>query len=147
IAFYTEMLDRLRAVPGVSAAGAAVTLPIGGDDFGTGYLVEGTPALREGHMPQAGYQIVMPGYFAAMGIPLRAGRDFRASDDRTAPRVVMVHETLQRRECPRQDPVGRRIRFDDEGEWMAVVGVVGDIRPLGPSVPPRPELYQSVTQR
>jgi putative ABC transport system permease protein len=147
VAFYTEMLDRLRAVPGVTAAGAAVTLPIGGDDFGTGYRVEGKPAPPPGRTPQAGYQIVMPGYFAAMGIPLRAGRDFRASDDRTAPRVVMVNETLARREWPGQEAVGRRIRFDDEGEWMEVVGVVGDIRHLGPSVPPRPELYQSVTQR
>jgi putative ABC transport system permease protein len=147
VAFYNELLDRLRTVPGVSAAGAAVTLPIGGDDFGTGYRVEGKPAEPGTPPPQAGYQIVMPGYFGAMGIPLRAGRDFRASDTRDAPTVVMVNETLARREWPGQDPVGRRIRFDDSGDWFTVVGVVGDIRHLGPSVPPRPELYQAVTQR
>jgi ABC-type antimicrobial peptide transport system permease subunit len=58
-----------------------------------------------------------------------------------------VNETLARREWPGQEAVGRRIRFDDSGAWMTIVGVVGDIRHLGPSVPPRPELYQSVTQR
>jgi len=147
VAFYTQMLDRLRAVPGVTAAGAAVTLPIGGDDFGTTYLVEGKPSPAGGEKPHGGYQIVMPGYFSAMGIPVRAGRDFQASDDRQSQPVAIVNETLARREWPGQDAIGRRIRFDDSSGWMTVVGVVGDIRHLGPSVPPRPELYQAVTQR
>jgi len=145
VQFYDTLIQRLQAVPGVTAAGAAVTLPIGGDDFGTGYMIEGRavqkPALR------AGYQIVMPGYFHAMGIPIRGGRDFRASDDRKSPAVAMVNEALARQQWPGQDPIGRRLRFDDNGEWLTIVGVVGDIRHLGPSVPPRPEIYQSVTQR
>jgi predicted permease len=147
VAFYDAMLERLRATPGVSAAGAAVTLPIGGDDFGTGFVVEGQPPLPAAQTPQAGYQIVMPGYFAAMGIPLREGRDFRASDNREAPPVVLVNETLAKRQWPGEDPVGRRVRFDDGGAWMTVIGVVADIRHLGPAVPPRPELYQAVPQR
>jgi putative ABC transport system permease protein len=147
VAFYTELLDRLRTVPGVTAAGGAATLPIGGDDFGTGYVVEGKPPAQPGQMPQAGYQIVMPGYFEAMGIPLRAGRDFRASDDRQSAPVILVNETFARREWPGEEAIGRRVRFDDSGQWMTVVGVVGDIRHLGPSVPPRAELYHSFTQR
>jgi predicted permease len=147
VAFYAQMLERLRALPGVTAAGAAVTLPIGGDDFGTGYVVDGKPPLPDGRMPQAGYQIVMPGYFDAMGIPLRSGRDFRMTDDRASAPVIMVNETLAQREWPGGDAIGRRVRFDDSGEWMTVVGVVGDIRHLGPSQPPRAELYQTVTQR
>jgi len=147
VAFYTQMLEHLRTVPGVTAAGAAVTLPIGGDDFGTSYLVDGKPLPAQGQKPRGGYQIVMPGYFEAMGIPLRSGRDFRPSDDRQAQPVAIVNEALARREWPGQDAVGRRVRFDDNSGWMTIVGVVGDIRHLGPSVPPRPELYQSVTQR
>jgi len=145
VPFYNSLIQRLEAVPGVRAVGAAVTLPIGGDDFGTGYLVEGRPAPKTAL--RAGYQIVMPGYFHAMGIPIRSGRDFRPSDNRKAPPVVLVNETLAREQWPGQDPVGRRVKFDDDGEWMTIVGVVGDIRHLGPSTPPRPELYQSVTQR
>jgi putative ABC transport system permease protein len=145
VQFYDRLIQRLQAVPGVRAAGAAVTLPIGGDDFGTGYLIEGRPVPKL--KLRAGYQIVMPGYFQAMGIPFRSGRDFRASDDRKAPAVALVNETLAREQWPGQDPIGRRISFDDGGEWMTIVGVVGDIRHLGPSTPPRPELYQSVTQR
>ena len=145
VQFYETLIQRLETVPGVRAAGAAVTLPIGGDDFGTGYLIEGRPAPNIAL--RAGYQIVMPGYFRAMGIPIRSGRDFRPSDDRKAVPVVLVNETLAREQWLGQDPIGRRVRFDDNGEWMTIVGVVGDIRHLGPSTPPRPELYQSVTQR
>ena len=145
VQFYDSLIQRLQAVPGVRDAGAAVTLPIGGDDFGTGYLIEGRPVPRI--KLRAGYQIVMPGYSHAMGIPVRGGRDFREADDRKAPPVVLINETLAREQWPGEDPVGRRVRFDDDGQWMTVIGVVGDIRHLGPSRPPRPELYQSVTQR
>jgi len=145
VQFYADLLDRLRAVPGVRAAGAAVTLPIGGDDFGTGYVIDGRPKPKQAL--RAGYQIVMPGYFQAMGIPMKAGRDVRFSDTRDAAPIVLVNETLAREQWPNEDPVGRRVRFDDDGAWMTIVGVVGDIRHLGPSSPPRPEIYQAVTQR
>jgi putative ABC transport system permease protein len=145
VQFYTVMLDRLSAVPGVRAAGAAATLPIGGDDFGTGYVIEGRPVPKP--VLRGGYQIVMPGYFHAMGIPIRSGRDFRSSDTRDQPPVVLVNETLARQQWPREDPIGRRLRFDDDRAWMTIVGVVGDIRHLGPASPPRPEIYQAVTQR
>jgi len=145
VQFYADALERLRAVPGVRAAGAAVTLPIGGDDFGTGYVIDGRPKPKEAL--RAGYQIVMPGYFQAMGIPVKAGRDVRFSDTRDSAPIVLVNETLAREQWPNADPVGRRVRFDDDGAWMTIVGVVGDIRHLGPSSPPRPEIYQAVTQR
>ena len=60
---------------------------------------------------------------------------------------MLVNDTFARREWFGADPIGRRVRFDDANQWMTVVGVVGDIRHLGPSVPPRPELYQAVPQR
>jgi putative ABC transport system permease protein len=147
VEFYAALQRRLESVPGVVAAGSAVTLPIGGDDFGTRFLVEGRPAPKPGDEPQAGYQIVMPGFFRAMGIPLASGRDVSDADTRTSPPVVLVNETLARQQWPGQDPIGRRVRFDDDSAWMTVVGVVGDIRHLGPAVPPRPELYQASTQR
>jgi len=147
VEFYAALQRRLEAVPGVASAGSAVTLPIGGDDFGTSFLVDGRPTPRPGQEPHAGYQIVMPGYFRAMGIPLEGGRDVRESDTRTSPRVVLVNDALARQQWPGEDPIGRRVRFGDEDAWMTVVGVVGDIRHLGPAVPPRPELYQPSSQR
>jgi putative ABC transport system permease protein len=145
VQFYTQLLERLKAVPGIRDAGAAVTLPIGGDDFGTSYVVQGRPIPKPAL--QAGYQIVMPGYFHAMGIPIRSGRDFNAADTRDGALVALVNETLAREQWPGEDPIGRRLRFDDNDAWMTIVGVVGDIRHLGPAQPPRPEIYQSVTQR
>jgi putative ABC transport system permease protein len=147
VELYSALQRRLESIPGVVSAGSAVTLPIGGDDFGTSYVIEGRPAPRPGSEPHAGYQVVMPGFFHAMGIPLRSGRDFRDADTRTTGTVAMINDTLARQQFPGEDPVGRRVRFDDSGEWMTIVGVVGDIRHMGPGVPPRPELYQTSTQR
>ena len=145
-AFYDEMLARIRALPDVVAAGAAVTLPIGGDDFSTSYVVDGHEPLP-GHEPSAGYQTVTPGYFGAMGIPLLSGRDFNSGDVRDGARVVLVNKTLAEREWPGATPVGRRMRTDRGEPWMTVVGVVGDVRHGGPAVAPRAEFYQPVAQR
>jgi putative ABC transport system permease protein len=147
VEFYAALQRRLEALPGVVSAGSAVTLPIGGDDFGTSYLVEGRPVPRPGDEPHGGYQMVMPGFFHAMGIPIRRGRDFRDSDTRASMPVAMVNEALAREQWPGEDPIGRRIQLDPGGPFLTVVGVVGDIRHLGPASPPRPEVYQPSSQR
>jgi putative ABC transport system permease protein len=146
-AFYEQTLERLRSLPDVVAAGAAVTLPIGGDDFSASYTIEGRALPAVGHEPSAGYQVVTPGYFAAMGIPVVTGRDVNASDVRGGAPVVLINHTLAQREWAGQDPIGRRLRAGADGAWMTVIGVVGDIRHMGPAVPPRAEFYQPYTQR
>jgi len=145
--FFDDVLSALRALPGVSAAGAAVTLPIGGDDFATTFTVEGQP-VAPGEEPTAGYQIVTPGYFDAMGMTLESGRDFSPSDTSERARVVLVNGTLARQRWPGADPVGRRLRLgrNPADPWIAVVGVVSDIRHLGPAAAPRPEIYEVHTQ-
>ena len=147
VQFYEALQERLARLPGVRAAGAAVTLPIGGDDFGTSYLPEGVAPPPAGSEPRAGYQVVTPGYFAAMGIPLKAGRDVRATDTRESELVVVINEQFARQAWPGQDPVGKRMRFIWDNNWARVVGVVGDIRHLGPSTEPRAEVYQADSQR
>ena len=148
VQFYEALQRRLAEVPGVRAVGAAVTLPIGGDDFATGFRPEGMAIPDPASVPRAGYQVVTPGYFAAMGIPLKAGRDVRSSDTRDSEPIVLVNEQLAREIWPGQDPIGKRMKFDPaETAWTRVVGLVGDIRHLGPSTPPRAELYQAGSQR
>ncbi len=146
-AFYEQTLERIRKLPDVAAAGAAVTLPIGGDDFSASYTIAGRPLPSVGHESSAGYQVVTPGYFAAMGIPITAGRDFNTSDTREGAPVVLINHTLAQREWPGQDPIGQRMRPGAGSPWMTVIGVVGDIRHMGPAVPPRAEFYQPYTQR
>lgn len=148
IAFYNELLAAIGNIPGVTAAGAAVTLPIGGDDFGAPVVIEGRPPSGSGQDHSAGFQVTTPGYFAAMGIPVIAGRDFQASDTFTSQRVVIVNRTFARLHWPNGDPLGHRIRVGrPDAPWMPIVGVVEDIRHLGPAVPPRPEFYESHAQR
>jgi putative ABC transport system permease protein len=105
------------------------------------------PPPIPGQEPSAGFQVVTPGYFHAMGIPLLAGRDFRAGDTRAGVPVVLVNRTFARREWPGSDPIGRRIRVGRSDQWLTVIGVVGDIRHLGPATPPRAEFYQPHSQR
>jgi putative ABC transport system permease protein len=139
------MLTRIRSLPDVVAAAAAVTLPIGGDDFSASYTVEGRAQPAAGHEPLAGYQVITQGYFAAMGIPVLAGRDFNSTDVVGGPPVVVINHTLAQREWPGRDPIGQRMRIGTS--WMTIVGIVGDVRHMGPAVAPRPEFYQPNTQR
>jgi putative ABC transport system permease protein len=146
-AFYDDALQRIAALPGVVGAGAAVTLPIGGDDFAAPVHVEGTPEPRPGSESRAGFQIVTPGYFETMGIRIVAGRDFTSSDVAAAMAVVIVNETFARQHWPGQDPIGRRMQIGGgNAPWMTVVGLVRDIRHLGPATPARPEFYQPHSQ-
>ena len=145
-AFYEQALERIRSLPDVAAAGAVVTLPIGGDDFSASYTIQGR-AVARGHEPSAGYQVVTPGYFAATRIPIVAGRDVNTSDVRDSAPVVLINQTLAQREWPGQDPIGQHMRVGADGSWMTIVGVVGDVRHMGPATAPRPEFYQPYTQR
>lgn len=147
VQFYQSLQQRLLQVPGVRAAGAAVTLPIGGDDFATSYVAEGHPPADRRSLPRAGFQVVTPGYFAAIGMRLTAGRDVRPSDTRQSEPVVVINETLAREAFPGEDALGRRMQFGGSDAWPRVVGIVSDIRHLGPSAPPRPEFYQPGSQR
>jgi predicted permease len=146
-AYFDRLLQQIRRVPGVAAAAGAVTLPIGGDDFGTRLTVEGQPPRAPGTEPRIGYQIVTPGWFATLGLRLH-GRDFGLADDGTRGQVVIVNETFARGAWPNVDPVGRRLRKGRSASnpWMTVIGVVSDVRHEGPGRPPRPEVYEPYYQ-
>lgn len=146
VAFYERALDAIRRLPGVRSAGAALTLPIGGDDFGSAVQVEGEPAAEPGREVRYGFQVVTPGYFRTLGIPVLAGRDVQVSDSADAPPVALVNEAFARRHWPGGRALGHRIRTNPSSSWMTVVGVVRDVRHLGPSKPARPEFYVSHQQ-
>jgi putative ABC transport system permease protein len=144
--FYAELLDRVRAQPGVVSAAAITELPLGGDgSIATRFSVEGRPALAPGQKPRAEYHAVTAGYFETMLIPLKKGRTFRAGDRREASPVAVVNETLAAQIFPGQDPLGQRLRIgvgtdESDPRTFEVVGVVGDIRHFGRHFAP-PEIY------
>jgi predicted permease len=92
--------------------------------------------------PQSVFSVAAPGYFRTMRIPLREGRDFDDRDSPDATPVAIINEELAQKSFPHDDPIGKRIKsgFDPTG-FMTVIGVVGDVRQLGPAVAPWPEIY------
>ncbi|HYM22252.1 MAG TPA: ABC transporter permease [Vicinamibacterales bacterium] len=141
--FHRELFDRLRALPGVRAAGAIQLLPLSGNTSVRPYVVDGAPATPQS--PVAHYRIVTPGYLEAMRIPLRAGRTFTDADTADRPLVAIVNETLGRQGWGGVNPIGRRITFGGgsgpDVKWAEVVGVVGDVRHFGAGTPPVAEMY------
>ena len=145
-AYYHEVIERVRRVPGVEAAGGINILPMTNRRTSVDYSTEARPVAPGTAAPYASYRIVMPGYFQAMGIPLLKGRLLGDSDDSRAPAAGLINEAMARREWPNENPVGRGIR-DPAGEaWFTVVGVVGDVPARQLSQPPEPEMYRPFAQ-
>jgi putative ABC transport system permease protein len=125
--FYRQVIDRIRAVPGVRAAGGINHLPLDGDQWVFPFMIEGRPKPRPGELNPAVYRIVMPGYFETMRLPLLRGRNIQPSDDMHAPGVVVINEHAARRYWPAEDPIGKRIAVGD-GKWLTIVGIAKDAR-------------------
>jgi putative ABC transport system permease protein len=131
LAFFSQLLDRVRAIPGVQSAGTNTGLPLAGNNWGRSLTVEGFPVLPVGEAPAINHCVISPGYFSAMGITILKGRDFDERDTRDAPKVTIIDERLAREYWPDGDPIGKRIRFgppEDNEPWHTIVGVVGDVR-------------------
>lgn len=144
--FYERVLERLRASPGVEAAGTHGSLPLNHETYTFRVEVEGRP-LPEEQRPIAQSFGASDGYFEAMGITLLEGRLFTHADGRDAPRVVVVNRTFARTVLDGDAP-GRRIILDDAARTPAtVIGVVEDVQhaDLSENVPP--QLYASLSQR
>jgi len=130
--FFQRLLAGVRALPGVKAAGATMTLPLGNPNSGFwgGLNIEGRVALKRESIPIVSFSQVTPGYFSAMGIPLVKGRAFTEQDNSSlSPKVVIINATLAHRFFSDAEPVGRRICMGEDcskGPWLTVVGVVGD---------------------
>jgi len=128
-AFYTGLLQRVAALPGVESAAAVNQLPLRGGVYGLAIRVEGKFEDMRRTLPMADhYQIVTPGYLQTMGIPLLRGRWFTDADREGAPDVVVVSESMARHFWPGEDPIGRRIGYPWPSEWLTVVGVAGDVK-------------------
>ena len=127
--FYERILQRIAALPGVTAVGATSHLPLTGYNMGAQLRVEGRQPREGENPPSAPVARVNPDYFRTMGIALRAGRLINDSDTQDAPGVALLSETLARRLFPDEDPLGKRLSV--AGLGATIIGVVSDIRYTG----------------
>jgi putative ABC transport system permease protein len=142
-AFYNDLIQRVKAQPGVQSAAVVNYLPLGGSNSSDSYLVEGEPEPAPGQEHDGRYRVATPDYFRTMEISIVRGRGFTEQDKAGATPVVIVNETLARKHWPGQDPLGKRIRFYgplEKAPWMEVVGVIKDVK-HELNIPIEPEYY------
>jgi len=137
-------------VPGVQAAGTINHLPLAGDLWGWHFAIEGRPKPGPGEALHAIYRMVTPGYFAAMRLPIVRGRDITDADTVVAPGAVIINEQAARQYWPGEDPIGRRVLFDDgstnSANWLTIVGVAKDAKQDSWTDKATPEAYLAAFQ-
>lgn len=149
--FYGTLLERVQQMPEMEKAALASWVPLG-FAFDEAPLVvhgrdAGQAAPRAADRTTCLLDVVSPGYFDTVGVPVRSGRAFTSRDDAGAPPVVVVNETLARQAWPGQEAVGRQLRLDRAGApWLTVVGVVADGKYRTLTEPARPCLFRPWAQ-
>ena len=143
-AFQSDVLERVRNLPGIQSAGLTAYLPLSGITNSWSFVIEGRPPLPVGTSNVADYRPVSPGYFETIGIPLVRGRGFTSADSESAPRVVVINESMRRKHWGDEDPIGRRLSF--EGLPRTIVGIVGDVHHQSLDGETKAEMYAPFTQ-
>jgi putative ABC transport system permease protein len=129
--FFTELSSRVRAIPGVTKAALAYSLPIDGSQWNSVFVAAGKPDPVRAETPSAAFSPVGDGYFDTTGMRVMRGRVFDDRDTETAPLVVVINETLAKKIWPGEDAVGKRLKqgwSDTKGPWREVIGIVGDVK-------------------
>ena len=138
LAFYDQVFAKAQALPGAERVALASVLPLSGDSDSS-FQIEGRPAsTMQSDTPVSWYRLVSASYFDTMGITILRGRKF---EPREAAPSVIVNETFQRTYFPGQDPIGRRVRFNDDMPWSAIIGVARDVKVRGARESTRVETY------
>jgi putative ABC transport system permease protein len=137
--FYDQVLERASALPGVRTAALTSIIPLSAGDSDMSFVIEGAPPpTTAGESPAVWYRLVSASYLDAMGIPLKRGRNFIAHE---AEPVLIINEELARRHWAGQDPIGRRMRFSDDGPWFTIVGIAGDVKQEGARLAARAQTF------
>jgi putative ABC transport system permease protein len=142
--FFERLLERARALPGVTGAAAGTTVL--GHSSSSSFSIEGRSEMI--HQPLM-IDDITPDFFQVLRVPLLRGRFFSDLDRADAPLVAIINETAARTHWPNEDPIGKRFKFgapDDDARWRTVVGIVADTRRAGIEQPVRPESYHPYTQ-
>ncbi|MGZ4841515.1 MAG: ABC transporter permease, partial [Candidatus Angelobacter sp.] len=149
IDFYTQLLSRVRNLPGVVSAGAVTPLPLSGNNAMISFQIEGRPVPKS-EAPAADIEIVSPGFFNTLNIPLLRGRDFTERDDSKSPGVMVVNEAFARKYFPNEDALGKHISpgISNSGKPRdrEIIAVVGNVKSRSLDVEDLPAYYIPSTQ-
>lgn len=131
-AFYSQLLEKLKSMPGVQKAGTTSALPLGGNYTDTSFMIEGQSVEARKDQP-VWYQLISDEYLQTMGIRLLKGRYFADQDNFDAPRVVIVTESFARRYFPDGNVIGKRLNFNNPQKplWREIVGIASDVKQFG----------------
>jgi len=146
--FYRDLLDRIRAIPGVRTVAAVTAMPYSNSSQGRLFTIEGRPAEPD-QLPQAMYQVATPSYFELAHIPLIAGRNLSDSDGADAPKVAVISQQLADRWWKNESPIGKHIRLggiDSKSPWLTIAGIVGNAPHNPYDREPRRTLYVRMPQ-
>jgi predicted permease len=147
--FYDQLLERIRALAGVRGAAVTTDLFLSNTPNSGTFTLEDRPPFPPSEQIEATTDMVSPGFFETMQVPLVRGRFLDSRDRDGGPRAVVINETFANRYWPNQDPVGKRMVFGSPGErnpWITIVGVAGDMRRRGLHQGARLETFFSTTQ-
>jgi putative ABC transport system permease protein len=151
--FCQQVLERVKALPGVESAALIDWLPMSEertDSPTRGFTITGRPAALGGEKPNAFYSAISPDYFRVMQIPLLKGRSPTEQDTYSTPWVVTINDAMARKFWPNQDPIGQMITLDvvpGEEKPREIVGVVGNVKQFASRIDPGPEIYASYLQQ
>src|SRR5439155_959090 len=130
-AFYDDVVEHVRAIPGVEHAALAFALPIDGSQWNSIFIAGDKPVPERAHLPAAAFTPVSPGFFETMGLRLVGGRSFTEGDKGRSQLVVVVNETLAKRIWPGESAVGKRLKQgwpESNTPWREVIGVAADTK-------------------
>ncbi|HWN11673.1 MAG TPA: ABC transporter permease [Pyrinomonadaceae bacterium] len=139
-AFYDQVLERVKSLPGVESVGYATSVPLQWKGGANGFIIEGRDP-REGVAANAIHRQVSPDYLQTVGMTLREGRYFSGGDNEQTQPGIIINETMARQYWPGESALGKRIQFEEDAPWITIVGVVADVRQMGLDIPVKAEMY------
>ena len=149
-AFWDDLAVRAGALPGVSSATTALSLPIDGSQWNSVFIAADKPEPVRSQTPSAAMIPVGVSYFDALGMQIVRGHVFSARDTDDAPRVAVINQALAKRIWPGEDPIGKRLKqgwFDSSTPWIEVIGVVNDVKLEGVAAEAPMQVYLPVNQQ
>ncbi len=147
LAFFQQVLDRVKTLPGVVSAGYTTALPLTMKGGTNGFSIEGHPRRPDGPVQDANIRVITPDYLRTLGIPLLRGRNLEERDGPQSQPVAIINEAMARKFWPNEDALGKRFKIGpDSRPWVTIVGIAGDVRQMGLEIPGRQEMYFPVSQ-